>query len=228
MTVAPFHAYSPEHFAALGVTALIAVVMILVGRSQNRLAARSQEIILATLLVAQWPLSVWMNLSQGWLTVNNSYPCHFCDIGALCGVIALLTHRPFFVELIYFWGLAGTLQGLITPTLTVNWPHPRFLLFFLAHSGVVIAALYCVVGLRITPRAGAKWVAYGLLFVYAAVVGAFNWAMGANYGFLCRKPDTASLYDALGPWPWYIGGASLVGLAFFLLLDLPFVRARRR
>lgn len=228
MTVTAFHAYSPEHFTALGVTALIAVVMIVVGRSRHQGAARAQEIILAALLLAQWPLSVWMNHSEGWLTVNNSYPCHLCDLAAFCGVIALITGRPIFVELIYFWGLAGTLQGLITPTLTVNWPHPRFLLFFLVHSGVVIAALYCVFGLRITPRANAKWVAWGLLYVYAAVVGLFNWIMGANYGFLCRKPDTASLYDALGKWPLYIFMASLVGLVFFLLLDLPFVRARRR
>ena len=228
MPVTAFHAWSPEHLAALGVSALIGVVMIGVGRSQMRRAARASEVALAALLVAQWPVSFWVNHQSGTLTPDNSFPCHFCDIAAMCGVVALLTHRQFFVELVYFWGLAGTFQGLITPALTINWPHPRFLLFFISHSGVVIAALYCVFGLRRTPRPSGKWMAWLMLLPYAAVVGTFDWLMNVNYGFLCRKPATASLYDLLGPWPWYLGGASLVGLVFFILLDIPFMRQRRR
>jgi hypothetical integral membrane protein (TIGR02206 family) len=223
-----FHAWSIEHFAALGVTTLIAGAMIATARLQHPRAARAMEIALALVLVGQWPLSFWVNRSAGTLTAENMYPCHLCDFAAVCGVIALLTHRQFFVELLYFWGLAGTLQGLVTPALTLSWPHPRFLLFFVAHSGVVIAALYCVCGLRITPRARAKWVAWALLVPFAVVVGAFDWLVGANYGFLCRKPDTASLYDLFGEWPWYLGGAALVGLTFFILLDLPFVVQRGR
>lgn len=223
-----FHAFSFEHFAALGVTALIALVMIFVARSGNRVATKTQEILLSAIILSQWPFSYWMHAQAGTLTADNSYPCHMCDVAGIFGVIALLTHRQIFVELVYFWGLAGTMQGLITPTLTLNWPHPRFTLFFIAHSGVVITALYGVIGLRKRPRAQAKWVCWGFLFVFAIVVGIFNWAMGSNYAFLCRKPLTASLYDLLGPWPWYIVSASLVGLMFFLLLDLPFIRSRRR
>ena len=227
MTSTEFHAWSPEHFAALGLTAFIAGVMIAAARMRRLRTTRIMELGLAVILVAQWPASYWMNLSAGTLTVDNSYPCHLCDFAAMCGVVALLTHRRFFVELVYFWGLAGTLQGLVTPALTDNWPHPRFLLFFVTHSGVVIAALYGVTGLRVAPRPAAKWIAWMLLVPFAAVVGTFDWLVGANYGFLCRKPDTASLYDFLGPWPWYVGASSLVGLVFFLLLDLPFMAQRR-
>jgi uncharacterized membrane protein YwaF len=93
---------------------------------------------------------------------------------------------------------------------------------------VVITALYCVAGLRIAPRPRAKWTAFLLLVPFAAVAGTVNVITGANFGFLCRKPDIASLYDYLGPWPWYVGASSLVGLAFFCLLDLPFMLQRRR
>lgn len=228
MTSTEFHAWSPEHFAALGVSIVVGAVMIAVGRSGNRRAARFAEVAFSLLLIAQWPVSYWVNHQAGTLTPDNSYPCHFCDLASICGVITLLTHRRFFAELVYFWGLAGTLQGLVTPALTLNWPHPRFVLFFIAHSGVIIAALYGVTALRITPRAGAKWVAFLMLFPFAAVVGTFDWFVGANYGFLCHKPLTASLYDVLGSWPWYVGASALVGLVFFFLLDLPFMPQRRR
>lgn len=227
-TTTAFQAGSNEHLAALAVTALAAIVMVAVGRSGNRRAARAAEVSFALLLVSQWPLSFWMNYSTGTLTPDNSYPCHLCDFATMCGVITLLTHRQFFAELVYFWGLAGTMQGLITPALTLNWPHPRFVLFFIAHSGVIVAALYGVLALRIVPRASAKWMAFLLLYPFAAVVGTFDWLVGANYGFLCDKPETASLYDYLGKWPWYVLESSFVGLVFFHLLDIPFMMLRRR
>lgn len=227
MDTAEFHAGSAAHFAALGVSVLVAVAMIAVGRSWDRKGARIVEVAFALLLLAQWPVSYWLNHSAGLLTAENCYPCHFCDFAAMAGVLALLTHHRFFVEMVYFWGLSGTLQGLITPSLAFSWPHPRYIVFFIAHSGVVIAALYCVVGLRIAPRARGKWMAYLLLFPFALVAGTINWLTGSNFGFLCHKPHVASLYDYLGPWPWYVGVSSLVGLAFFFILDLPFVAQRR-
>src|SRR5436190_16211733 len=79
MTPTEFHAWSPEHFVVLGVTALTAGLMIATARMRRIRAMRVMEIALATLLVAQWPASYWVNRSGGTLTVDNCYPCHFCD-----------------------------------------------------------------------------------------------------------------------------------------------------
>lgn len=43
-----------------------------------------------------------------------------------------------------------------------------------------------------------------------------------NYLFICHKPPTPSLIDALGPWPWYVLSLEGVGLAFFVIYYLPF------
>jgi hypothetical integral membrane protein (TIGR02206 family) len=221
-----FHAFGPSHLAAIIATGLVALVMIVVARQQWTRSQRALEILLACALIVPWPLSYWFYASTGTLTADNQYPCHLCDLSAALGVIVLLTRRRFYCELLYFWGLAGTIQGMITPALTLDFPSPRYIAFFVAHGGVVAAALYGVVGLRTYPRARAKWVAWGLINVYALVVGGFNALVGANYGFLCRKPATASLYDLLGPWPWYVVAASGMALLIFILLDLPFLRRR--
>lgn len=223
-----FRAFSVAHFSALAAVILVGIIMVWTARFRRQPLQRGLEISMGVLLLIQWPLSYWVAIKMGYLTAENAYPCHLCDLAAFLGIIALFTHRRALFELVYFWGLAGTLQGLITPALTYDWPHPRYFLFFLNHGGVVITALYGVLGLGFIPRAGAKWRAWFFILVYVAVVAVFDWVVGANYGFLCRKPDSASLFDVLGPWPWYIGVTLLLALAFFVLLDLPFIRMRRR
>jgi hypothetical integral membrane protein (TIGR02206 family) len=61
---------------------------------------------------------------------------------------------------------------------------------------------------------------------WAAVAAASNALTGGNYMFLAERPETASLLDYLGSWPWYILGAALLALAMFALLDIPFRRRR--
>ena len=58
--------------------------------------------------------------------------------------------------------------------------------------------------------------------LYMLLVGLVNALIGSNYMFIAHKPDTPSLLDVLGPWPWYILSAEAVGLAVGLLLYLPF------
>ena len=45
-------------------------------------------------------------------------------------------------ELAYFWGLAGTLQGLLTPNIHQGFPSPVYISFFWNHGFVVISALF--------------------------------------------------------------------------------------
>lgn len=216
-----------SHLLALLVGLVFAVVMIYVARRGPRSVARGFELFLGLVLLSMWPLHQWYYHVTGTGNIDNLLPLHLCDLGALLAAMSLFTHRRIFGELLYFWGLAGTLQGVITPALTQDFPSPRYFMFFIEHIGVVVSALYVVLGLRQIPAASAKWRAWLGINLYAIVVGTLNALLGSNYGFLCRKPETASLFDALGPWPWYVVAASGLALVIFLLLDLPFVKSRR-
>jgi len=231
---AVFHAYEPAHLVVLGLTVAFTTTLILLTWAGRERLVRPLEVALALVLFLNWPIGLWVTSSKGTLSASYSLPLQLCDVGAILGGVALLWRRPLICELLYFWGLAGTLQGLITPNLDVTWPNPRFISFFLLHSGVVAAALQIVFGRRIAPRPGAVWRAMAWIIVYALVVGAADAIIyyglddrDVNYGFLCAKPAVASLLDALGPWPWYL--VALVGVAFvfFSVLNLPFMLRRR-
>lgn len=228
-----FTAFGMAHRIVLLLAMLAVMLMFILTRHGWVRVARGFEIMLAVMLLLEWPLNLFADGHFQNISAENALPFQFCDVAALVGALALLTHKAGLVELLYFWGLAGTMQGLITPALSVDWPHPRFVTFFMLHAGVVMAAIQLVFARGITPRRGAVPRAIGWLVVYAAFAGAVNviikvFGGHANYGFLCEKPPTASLFDLLGPWPWYIGVVGIIAWVFFSVLDLPFLVARRK
>ena len=54
------------------------------------------------------------------------------------------------------------------------------------------------------------------------IVTCINLVIGGNYMYTLRNPDTASLFDVMGPWPWYLLWAEFMVVAIFVLLYLPF------
>lgn len=65
----------------------------------------------------------------------------------------LITRAQRVYGVVYFWGLGGTTQALLTPDLVQGFPSAACLLFFLGHGLVIVGVLYptIVVGLRPYP-----------------------------------------------------------------------------
>ena len=222
-----FFPFCPSHLVVLLLTVLVLAVMIGLRRAGS-VGAGWAERGLALALLLFWPLSSLARYLTGELDLQNALPLHLCDVAAFAGAMALLKRDQLAAELVYFFGLAGTLNGLITPALLQDFPHLTFFAFFLGHSGIVIAAVHVVAGMKMLPRAGAPLRMLGCLLGYAAMVGAINEVLGTNYGFVCWKPPSPSLMDVLGPWPWYVGSLVLLALVFFTVLNLPFAIQRWR
>ena len=97
----------------------------------------------------------------------------------------------------------------------------------MGHGGVLLAAVFLVVGRRIWPRPGAPVRVFLAALVLTAFVGAVDAVTNGNYMFLREKPAAGSLLNFMGPWPWYIGSAVLLAIVFLALLNAPFWLARR-
>lgn len=216
-----------QHLLMVGLTFALAFGAMVFTRRNPK--SRGVSLIgwgLLALMIASYPLKLWSAKVANWPI--TPLPLHLCDCAAIIGAVALVTRHRLLVEITYFWGLAGTLQGLITPDLAYAFPHPRFVAFFCLHGGVVITAIFLTAGLRLYPRKWSVLMAFGALQIYAVVAFVVNRCTNCNYGFLLQKPDRGSLLDHLGPWPWYILSLELVALVFFGLLYLPFVWRKRQ
>ena len=54
------------------------------------------------------------------------------------------------------------------------------------------------------------------------VVFGLNHLLKANYGFLNGKPEVPTLFDHMGPYPWYLLTLQAIAFSLYLLLLIPF------
>lgn len=211
---------APEHLAAIAAIAAITAVLIVAAR---RRPGRWLNVFALVLVIAE--AAWWVNLARGGGSPGQraqALPLQLCDVAVLITAAALWTRRPLLVELAYFWGLAGTIQGLVTPDLPNHFPDPWFFQYYVVHGGIIAAALVMVVGLRIYPRPWSVLRILAITIGYAAVVGLIDAGTGADYMYLRAKPSSHSLLDVLGPWPWYVLSATGIAIVFFAILYAPF------
>ncbi|MBU9713393.1 TIGR02206 family membrane protein [Bacillus tamaricis] len=178
-------------------------------------------VLFGILVVSEITLIIWTVTFDLW-NVRNNLPLHLCTISLILSCYMLWKKSYPVFEIIYFFGIGGALQALLTPDLFYTFPHFRFFHFFLAHIAIILAILYMIFVLhfRITFQSAAK--SFLILNGVALLVFWINQAIGSNYMFLARKPAGPSILDFLGPYPWYILSLEAIVIGMFILLYLPF------
>jgi hypothetical integral membrane protein (TIGR02206 family) len=212
-----------QYWAAVAIGAALGIAACVTARRHPGPGAAAIGKCIAVVLATAAILFVVRPAFAGTWTARSSLPLDLCDVALV--IAAITTWRPSWrlgVELTYFWGMAGTLQAVATPDLTTPFPDLEFFLFVVGHLGIVIAAMYLVVGLRIEPRRGSVARIFAITAAYTGAVALVDWATGANYMYLARAPGQPTLLSVLGPWPWYLLSAAGVALVLFTILDAPF------
>ncbi len=230
----PFALFGPSHIVAL-IVPFVAPFLVawIVKPLKHPQADKWLRWAMGAAMTVNWVSWMLLLHGKGWLGVDNEFPLNLCDWATVATVVTLFWPNQRTYELAYFWALAGTLQGMLTPDVQYDYPDTQFLLFFLFHGGIIASVLYLTFGLRLRPVPASLPRAILWTFVYVGVAGAFDWASGANYGMLRMKPPYPTILDAMPPWPWYIGVLIAMGLASTLIYYAPFfildrIRAARQ
>lgn len=169
---------------------------------------------------------VWNWVAGEW-SVQRQLPLHLCGIMILVTMYGLASRDRRVYPLIYFFGIAGSVQAIITPEAIFDFPHIRFLNTMVSHGLLVIGGFWIVFVERYRPSWKDLVASLVILNAYALVVYFINVAIGANYLFVVHKPTTASLLDVFPEWPWYILFAEVMAVAIFTAMCWPFNRGAR-
>jgi hypothetical integral membrane protein (TIGR02206 family) len=220
-----FTAYGPSHWGVIALFAIGAGFLVWLGRTQTEQQARRLGRILgAVTAVIYVGILIYVLIPP---SIEYSVPLQLTDLATVAAAYALWSQEHWAYILTYYWGLVLSTQALISPALqSPDFPHYQFLAFWAIHLIVVWAAIYLTWGRGMRPDWRSYRFAVIVTLVWAVFTFTFNSIAGTNYGFVNRKPSTASLLDVMGPWPWYVLiGATLIALVW-ALMTWPWVRMR--
>jgi len=217
-----FNWLSPPHLSALAAIISLNALIYLVRTRLTQPARTYLRLALAILLILQEVLLQLWELGAGIWSVDNSLPLQLCSLSLILTSLMLLTRSAGLYQVVYFWGVAGATQALLTPDIYYGFPHFAFLQFFTAHGLIVTGCLWMTFVEGCRPSFSSLGKAFLVTNLYAALVAVFNSLTGSNYLYLCQKPANPSLLDYLGVWPWYILSLEGLALTMFFLSVLPF------
>lgn len=220
-----FDLFGPQHLSALITLAFLLVWLPVFARDrlrpQNQVwIARGLAIIISLGILS----AAIFRLLTNQFDWREDIPLDLCNLLALFLPVLFWKPHPRLIELLYFLILGGTGQGVLTPNCPEGFPHILFISYWIVHCGLVLHIIYVVVVWRIYPRFVGILRSLVAMNMYAAVMFILNYFMESNYFYVMAKPDTPSLLDFMGPWPWYILTAQPVAFLIFFLLWLPFFR----
>lgn len=225
---APFQLFGPPHLGALAVLVLLNLWLLRFRRSSEQTRGRVRIILVVAMWAQELGWHLWNVLTGQW-GVRTMLPLHLCSAMVWVSGIMLLTRSRRLYEIVYFLGIGGALQALLTPDLKdYSFPHYRFFETFFAHTMIITAALFMtfVEGFRPTWRALGRTLLVAA--AYAVVVFVLNAALGSNYLFINGKPGFKTLLDALPPWPEYLPIIAGLAVTVCVLLYLPWALLDRR
>lgn len=219
----PFQIFSAYHVIILIVFLFVCLCIVKFRESLKK----SERVIKIAMFIGLFLLEslyhIWLYAGEQW-DMTFALPFHLCSISLLLCLVLLVTDSKHIFQFVYFLGLAGAVQAIVTPELFVGFPHFRFFQFFITHMLIIWVALFyvCIKGYVVTKRG--MWQAFTFLNLSAVLAYLANVVTGGNYMFLARKPSNPSLLDYLGPYPFYI--LVLEGIAFilFFILYLPWIK----
>ena len=218
----PFDLFGPVHLATIAALAAAGIWLIRAGLATDERGRRRLRLALGlAILVLLLARHVWKAATGLW-AVENDIPLHLCAIMAWVTVFGLWTRHPRALRLMYFLGVAGAVQALLTPDAEFGAAHFTFFESAGSHGAVVIAGVWAVTVEGYRPAARDPWIALGLLNLYAAIVFPINRLLGSNYLYLIEKPAGPTILDFFPGWPWYVLLIEPVAIGLFLALRLPF------
>ncbi len=220
----PLELFSAPHLAAVALILAFCIALVLCRKKlQNETAGSRFAIFLAVVTAFQQTLLfVWYAYSGEW-SVSWTLPIQLCDLSVFLSVLVLITKNKYLSEVLYFWGLGGATQAVLTPDMgNHTFPHFVFYQFFVSHGLILLTCLFIISVHRFRPTFKSVIRVFVITNLYAAVIMLVNALTGSNYLFLRYKPQGGSIMELLGPWPWYILWLEAVALILFLLLYLPF------
>ncbi|TCT26330.1 putative integral membrane protein (TIGR02206 family) [Melghiribacillus thermohalophilus] len=215
----PFVAFSSSHWIMLalfffGIFLLVKGSILIQTHPPLEHSLRGFFFIL--LLGSEISYQVWTAANGVWNPADH-LPLHLCGIASIVAATALLTNYEKLIQIAFFIGLTPAMLALITPELPYDFPHFRFFKFFIHHMIISWASLFLVLTRPVSIRFRVVLEVFIVLNLYALLIYPLNRLWNANYLYLNKRPEAATLLDFFGDGINYLISLEVTALFVFII-----------
>ncbi|PFP27615.1 TIGR02206 family membrane protein [Bacillus sp. AFS073361] len=164
-------------------------------------------------------LQLWLILTQQWAVSN--LPLQLCSISSFLAMFLFLKRNKKVFYLLYFFGTLTPILAMVTPEMTYNFPHFRYIEYFLHHSVIPLAAFYFI--LFEDYRVPMKAMISSFLTVNLIAVPIFflNLLLGTNFFYLASPTEAKTILTFFGNGIMYYINLEIAALIVFFITYLP-------
>jgi hypothetical integral membrane protein (TIGR02206 family) len=207
-----------QHIGVIALFILLGYLLIRWAKNKSPETQYKTGVVIASIISISVVSYTIIKFIDGTFNIQRDLPLQLCNFLGLTIPIFAIYRKYWMYEILVFWILAGTAQGVFTPDLDEGFPHYRFLKYWLEHAGLVLYIIYASAVYGMRPKFKSIFKAFGAIQIYLVLIVGVNALIGSNYLFLMRKPEHTSLLDVLGDWPYYILVEELLIFPFFMLI----------
>ncbi|MBO9128552.1 TIGR02206 family membrane protein [Bacillus sp. 165] len=171
------------------------------------------------LIVCEISLHVWLVLTKEWQV--SDLPIQLCSLSTFLALFLFLKSNEKAFWLLFFIGTVPPILSMVTPDLIYQFPHFRFVRYFLQHAAIALAVLYFILfeGYRV-PR-NAILFSYVSVNIIAVPVFFLNQLLGTNFFFLANPSQTKTLLTFFGKGVMYYINLEIAAVIVFILTYIP-------
>jgi hypothetical integral membrane protein (TIGR02206 family) len=162
------------------------------------------------------------HISIGNYNVTTDLPLYLCSLIAILIPIFTYYRAYWMFEILVFWIIAGTTQGIVTPDIAEGFPSFDYFRYWMVHLGLLIVIFYYISVFKLKPKFKSVFKSFFALQLYIILMMGINYYLKANYFYLNEKPKSATLLDFFGEWPIYIIVVQLIIIPVFYIIYLMF------
>jgi len=214
-----FELFSATHLVTLLIFVVLSIFLITARRNLRPYQSTVKWTFFSILVASEVSHQIWLVSTNQWEI--GSLPLHLCSISTFICIYLFLKPSKKAFYLVFFTGLLPPILSMVTPELLYQFPHYRFLKYFLHHATIAWSVLYFIVfeGYRVPRKAVGT--AFLLLNIIAVPIFLINILLNTNFFYLADPTETTTILSFFGSGITYYLTLEVAGIAVFLLTYLP-------
>ncbi|MGM7703466.1 YwaF family protein [Pseudalkalibacillus sp. Hm43] len=221
-----FELFSVPHITVLLMFLAVSFFMIVFRKHLKPHKSKIKWTLFTVLVLSEVSGQIWVVATGQW--DYASLPLHLCSISTFIALYIFLRPSKKAFYFLFFTGLIPPFLSILTPEVFYQFPHFRFLKYFLHHAAITWTVLYFIVyeGYRVPRKA--IWTGFVLINAIAVPIFFLNLLLDTNFFYLANPTESETILSFFGSGVLYYINLEFAAVIVFFITYLPMEMLMRR